>query len=262
MRLRDDPPPRRRGGRGRSGAERARRLLRAGRLPGRQDVGPAPRRGHEGLARGEPGDDRRVGRLLRRAGQARRSTTPSTSSTAGATTAATRSSACAPPSTRAPRTSRSATRTAPASRTRSPRRPRGRRRARRRASSVGIHTHNDAECGVANSIAGVQAGADLVQGTVNGFGERTGNANLISILPALQLKLGYDCVAPDRLARLTETAHLIDEICNLTPDPDQPYVGRNAFAHKGGLHAAGGRAPTRAPSSTWSRRRSATAARC
>ncbi len=104
--------------------------------------------------------------------------------------------------------------------------------------SVGIHTHNDAECGVANSLAGVQAGADLVQGTVNGFGERTGNANLISILPALQLKLGYDCVEPDRLARLTETAHLIDEICNLTPDPDQPYVGRNAFAHKGGLHAA------------------------
>jgi len=105
-------------------------------------------------------------------------------------------------------------------------------------SSVGIHTHNDAECAVANSIAAVQAGADLVQGTVNGFGERTGNANLISILPALQLKLGYECVDPDRLARLTETAHLIDEICNLTPDPDQPYVGRNAFAHKGGLHAA------------------------
>jgi 2-isopropylmalate synthase len=104
--------------------------------------------------------------------------------------------------------------------------------------SVGIHTHNDAECAVANSIAGVQAGADLVQGTVNGFGERTGNANLISILPALQLKLGYECVEPERLARLTETAHLIDEICNLTPDPDQPYVGRNAFAHKGGLHAA------------------------
>jgi len=105
-------------------------------------------------------------------------------------------------------------------------------------ASVGIHTHNDAECAVANSIAAVQAGAALVQGTVNGFGERTGNANLISILPALQLKLGYECVDPDRLARLTETAHLIDEICNLTPDPDQPYVGRNAFAHKGGMHAA------------------------
>jgi 2-isopropylmalate synthase len=103
---------------------------------------------------------------------------------------------------------------------------------------VGIHTHNDAECAVANSIAGVRAGASVVQGTVNGFGERTGNANLISILPALQLKLGYSCVAPERLARLTDTAHLIDEICNVTPDPDQPYVGRNAFAHKGGMHAA------------------------
>lgn len=105
-------------------------------------------------------------------------------------------------------------------------------------ATVGIHTHNDAECAVANTIAGVRAGATLAQGTVNGFGERTGNANLISILPALQLKLGYSCVAPDRLARLTATAHLVDEICNLTPDPDQPYVGRNAFAHKGGLHAA------------------------
>ncbi|MGH2963135.1 MAG: citramalate synthase [Solirubrobacterales bacterium] len=104
---------------------------------------------------------------------------------------------------------------------------------------VGIHTHNDAECAVANSLAAVEAGAGLVQGTVNGYGERCGNANLFSILPALQLKLGLECVPADRLARLTETAHLIDEICNLTPDPDQPYVGRNAFAHKAGMHAAG-----------------------
>ena len=105
-------------------------------------------------------------------------------------------------------------------------------------ASVAIHTHNDAECAVANAIAAVRAGATVVQGTVNGYGERTGNCNLISILPALQLKLGYDCVAPDRLQRLTETAHLVDEICNVTPHPDQPYVGRNAFAHKGGLHVA------------------------
>ena len=105
--------------------------------------------------------------------------------------------------------------------------------------AIGIHTHNDLECGVANSLAAVEAGASLVQGTVNGYGERTGNANLISILPALQLKMGFDCVESERLERLTETAHLIDEICNLTPHPDQPYVGRNAFAHKGGLHAAG-----------------------
>jgi 2-isopropylmalate synthase len=106
-------------------------------------------------------------------------------------------------------------------------------------TAIGIHTHNDLECGVANSLAAVRAGATLVQGTVNGYGERTGNANLISILPALELKLGYECVGADRIGRLTETAHLIDEICNLSPDPDQPYVGRNAFAHKGGMHAAG-----------------------
>ncbi|MFN8152357.1 MAG: citramalate synthase [Solirubrobacterales bacterium] len=105
-------------------------------------------------------------------------------------------------------------------------------------ASVGIHTHNDAECAVANAIAAVRAGASVVQGTVNGYGERTGNCNLISTLPALQLKLGYRCVEPERLRHLTETAHLVDEICNVVPGPDQPYVGRNAFAHKGGLHAA------------------------
>jgi 2-isopropylmalate synthase len=104
---------------------------------------------------------------------------------------------------------------------------------------VGIHAHNDAECAVANSIAAVEAGARLVQGTMNGYGERTGNANLVSILPALELKLGYECVGGERLARLTEIAHLVDELCNVTPDPDQPYVGRNAFAHKGGMHVAG-----------------------
>jgi 2-isopropylmalate synthase len=106
------------------------------------------------------------------------------------------------------------------------------------AVSLGVHAHNDCDCAVANSIAAVAAGADLVQGTLNGYGERTGNANLVSILPALQLKLGYDCVPPERLSRLTPTAHLVDEICNIAPDPDQPWVGRNAFAHKGGMHAA------------------------
>ena len=106
-------------------------------------------------------------------------------------------------------------------------------------AGIGIHAHNDLECGVANSLAGVAAGATLVQGTMNGYGERTGNANLVSILAALELKLGYECVGRERLRRLTETAHLIDEICNLSPNPNQPYVGRNAFAHKGGLHAAG-----------------------
>ena len=111
--------------------------------------------------------------------------------------------------------------------------------------SIGIHTHNDAECGVANSLAAVEVGASLVQGTMNGYGERAGNANLVSILPALQLKMGYECVRDDQLRRLTETAHFIDELCNLTPNPDQPYVGRNAFAHKGGMHVAGVQADAR-----------------
>jgi 2-isopropylmalate synthase len=111
--------------------------------------------------------------------------------------------------------------------------------------AVGIHTHNDAECGVANSLAGVQAGATLVQGTINGCGERCGNANLVSILPALQLKMGYEVIPPDRLPLLTETAHFLDELCNVSPDPDQPYVGRNAFAHKGGMHVAGVQADAR-----------------
>jgi 2-isopropylmalate synthase len=110
---------------------------------------------------------------------------------------------------------------------------------------VGIHTHNDLECGVANSLAAVEAGARLVQGTVNGYGERTGNANLVSILPALQLKMGFECVPPDRLRLLTETAHFVDELTNTLPDPDQPFVGRNAFAHKGGMHVAGVQADAR-----------------
>ena len=104
---------------------------------------------------------------------------------------------------------------------------------------VGVHCHNDLECGVANSLAAVGEGASLVQGTVNGIGERTGNANLTSILPALQLKLGYECVSDEQLARLTGVAHFVDELLNVTPRPEQPFVGRNAFAHKGGMHVAG-----------------------
>ncbi len=105
------------------------------------------------------------------------------------------------------------------------------------AVPVGIHTHDDSGCGVANALVAVERGARLVQGTMNGYGERCGNANLVSILPALQLKMGFDTGA--RLGRLTETAHLVDELCNLTPNPNQPYVGANAFAHKGGMHVAG-----------------------
>jgi 2-isopropylmalate synthase len=104
---------------------------------------------------------------------------------------------------------------------------------------IGIHTHDDSGCGVANAVVAVEAGSRQVQGTMNGYGERCGNANLTTIVPALQLKLGYDCIEPESLARLTETAHLVDEICNVTPNPNQPYVGRNAFAHKGGMHVAG-----------------------
>jgi 2-isopropylmalate synthase len=110
---------------------------------------------------------------------------------------------------------------------------------------VGIHTHDDAGCAVANSLAAVEAGARLVQGTVNGYGERCGNANLATILPALQLKMGFEVVAPGQLSRLAQTSHYLDELCNMTPNPDQPYVGRNAFAHKAGMHAAGVEADAR-----------------
>lgn len=104
---------------------------------------------------------------------------------------------------------------------------------------LGIHAHNDAECGVANSLAAVRAGARLVQGTFNGYGERCGNANLVSILPSLQLKMGFDVVSPEQLAELTSTAHFVAELCNVPVSPAQPYVGRSAFAHKGGMHVAG-----------------------
>ncbi len=104
---------------------------------------------------------------------------------------------------------------------------------------LGIHTHDDSGCAVANSLAAVEAGATQVQGTVNGIGERVGNANLITLIADLQLKMGVELLAPERLARLTETAHFVDELLNRAPNPAQPYVGKHAFAHKAGLHAAG-----------------------
>ncbi|HWD63556.1 MAG TPA: citramalate synthase [Solirubrobacteraceae bacterium] len=107
------------------------------------------------------------------------------------------------------------------------------------ASVLGIHCHDDAGCAVACTLAGVGEGATHVQGTMNGYGERCGNANLVTIIPNLQLKLGHDCVTPAQLVSLTGAAHFFDELLNFTPDPDQPYVGRNAFAHKGGMHVAG-----------------------
>jgi 2-isopropylmalate synthase len=108
--------------------------------------------------------------------------------------------------------------------------------------ALGIHTHDDSGCAVANTLTAVEAGATQVQGTINGIGERTGNANLVTIVADLQLKMGVQLLAPERLARLTETAHFVDELLNRSPDPAQPYVGKHAFAHKAGLHAAGVRA--------------------
>jgi 2-isopropylmalate synthase len=104
---------------------------------------------------------------------------------------------------------------------------------------IGIHPHDDSGCGVANALTAVEAGATQVQGTTNGVGERTGNANLVTIIANLQLKMGHAVLPPEQLARLTETAHYVDELLNRTPNPVAPYVGKNAFAHKGGLHVAG-----------------------
>lgn len=101
---------------------------------------------------------------------------------------------------------------------------------------LGIHTHNDAGMGVANSIIAIQAGATQVQGTFNGYGERCGNANLGSIIPNLKLKLGLDCITDEQLTRLTSVSRLISELANLSHDERQSYVGKYAFAHKGGLH--------------------------
>ncbi len=105
--------------------------------------------------------------------------------------------------------------------------------------AVGIHAHDDSGCAVANTLVAVEAGATQVQGTVNGIGERTGNANLITIVADLQLKMGLQVLPPEGLARLTATAHFVDELLNRAPDPAQPYVGKHAFAHKAGMHAAG-----------------------
>jgi len=107
---------------------------------------------------------------------------------------------------------------------------------------LGIHTHNDTGCAVANAVVAVEAGATQVQGTVNGIGERTGNANLLTIIADLQLKLGIKVLPEAKLRRLTELSRFVDELLNRTPDPKQPYVGRHAFAHKAGMHASGVRA--------------------
>jgi 2-isopropylmalate synthase len=111
-------------------------------------------------------------------------------------------------------------------------------RDRGATSKLGIHTHNDSELAVANSLAAVSAGCEQVQGTINGYGERCGNANLVSIIPNLQLKMGVQCVPAQSLAQLTDISRKVAEIVNLSPDSQAPYVGSSAFAHKGGIHVA------------------------
>ncbi|MBD2013612.1 citramalate synthase [Microcoleus sp. FACHB-53] len=103
---------------------------------------------------------------------------------------------------------------------------------------LGIHTHNDSDTAIANALAGVLEGVRMVQGTINGYGERCGNANLCSLIPNLQLKLGYRCIQDEQLVKLTQTSRLISEVVNLAPDDHAPFVGRSAFAHKGGIHVS------------------------
>jgi len=104
------------------------------------------------------------------------------------------------------------------------------------ATPLGIHAHNDGEMAVANSLIAVEMGVFHVQGTINGYGERCGNANLCSIIPTLKLKMSHDCITDDQLRTLTETARYVSELANLNLDAQLPYVGHSAFAHKGGMH--------------------------
>ena len=122
---------------------------------------------------------------------------------------------------------------------------RGRRDRRARSSTtsvhdvtVAVHLHDDAGTGVANALAGVRGGATQVQGTINGYGERTGNCNLTTIIPNLTLKMGYETIPADRLERLTPVAHHIAELVNMPLNPQAAYVGHSAFAHKAGLHTS------------------------
>ncbi len=114
-------------------------------------------------------------------------------------------------------------------------------RAAAKATSVplGIHAHNDGGLALANTLAAVRAGAYHIQGTINGYGERTGNTNLCAVIPALKLKMGIDCVTDEQLAKVTDISHAVSEIANKVPDPFAPYVGASAFSHKAGYHMDG-----------------------
>ncbi len=105
-------------------------------------------------------------------------------------------------------------------------------------AQLGIHAHNDSELAVANSLEAVSSGVNHVQGTINGFGERCGNANLCSIIPSLELKMAYQCLPENHLTKLTSVSHYVSEVANLRPFARQPFVGRSAFAHKGGVHVS------------------------
>jgi 2-isopropylmalate synthase len=104
--------------------------------------------------------------------------------------------------------------------------------------ALGIHAHDDGGNGVANTLAAVRAGAVQVQGTINGYGERVGNANLCTVIPNLQLKMGLECVTPENLETLTDLSYYVAEVANQKPNPYLPFVGKKAFAHKGGIHVA------------------------
>ena len=102
--------------------------------------------------------------------------------------------------------------------------------------AVGIHTHNDSGVGVANALVAVEAGASQVQGTINGYGERTGNCNMISVIPCLVLKMGVECIPAENVRRLRDLSNFVDDLANVRHDIRQPFVGATAFAHKGGIH--------------------------
>jgi 2-isopropylmalate synthase len=112
------------------------------------------------------------------------------------------------------------------------------KRTLKTVTPLGIHAHNDVECGVANSLAAVLQGIDHVQGTINGYGERCGNANLVSIIPNLMLKMGLECIPRSNLHELRDVSRFVSELANRKPWASQPYVGDSAFAHKGGIHVS------------------------
>lgn len=110
---------------------------------------------------------------------------------------------------------------------------------------LGIHTHNDSDVAVANTLIAVKGGCSMVQGTINGYGERCGNVNLCSVLANLQLKMGYKCIQDRNMVKLTEVSKYVDEIANKIPDSHKPFVGNSAFAHKGGIHVSAVRKDTK-----------------